>query len=159
MATAHLIYGYLGAGKTTFAKTLERDLPAIRFGSDQWVTALSDEDPPVQLIQKHFDVVDAIIEHYWPRCLELGLDVILEDGFWSRESRDKARAKIASIGATFKLYYLSCPEEIAWERIQKRNLNLNGSFFFNRNAFDTLRHRFEPLGPDEEHVEICQQPG
>ena len=31
MATAHLIYGYLGAGKTTFAKKLERELPAIRF--------------------------------------------------------------------------------------------------------------------------------
>jgi predicted kinase len=31
MPTAHLIHGYLGAGKTTFARQLERDIPAIRF--------------------------------------------------------------------------------------------------------------------------------
>ena len=30
MATAHLSHGLLGAGKTTFARQLERSIPAIR---------------------------------------------------------------------------------------------------------------------------------
>ena len=37
MSTAHLIHGYIGAGKTTLARTLERELPAIRFTPDEEV--------------------------------------------------------------------------------------------------------------------------
>jgi predicted kinase len=33
MATAHLIHGFLGVGKTTFARQLEGRLPAIRFST------------------------------------------------------------------------------------------------------------------------------
>jgi predicted kinase len=39
MATAHLIHGFLGAGKTTLARQLERELPAIRFGADRQALA------------------------------------------------------------------------------------------------------------------------
>lgn len=35
MATAHLIHGYIGAGKTTFARRLETELPAVRFTHDE----------------------------------------------------------------------------------------------------------------------------
>lgn len=37
MATAHLIHGFLGVGKTTFARQLEERLPAIRFSHDEWM--------------------------------------------------------------------------------------------------------------------------
>jgi predicted kinase len=47
MATAHLIHGYLGAGKTTFARRLEEELPAIRFSHDEWMTNLYGDDPPI----------------------------------------------------------------------------------------------------------------
>ena len=40
MATAVLIYGYIGAGKTTLARRLERNRPAVRFSSDEWVAGL-----------------------------------------------------------------------------------------------------------------------
>jgi len=40
MPTAHLIHGYLGAGKTTFARQLERNIPAIRFSHDEWMVRL-----------------------------------------------------------------------------------------------------------------------
>jgi predicted kinase len=47
MPTAHLIHGYVGAGKTTFARRLEQELPAIRFSHDEWMTRLYGDDPPV----------------------------------------------------------------------------------------------------------------
>ncbi|GAA2756515.1 putative kinase [Actinopolymorpha rutila] len=44
MPTAHLIHGYIGAGKTTLAKRLERDADAVRFTLDEWLTALYGDD-------------------------------------------------------------------------------------------------------------------
>jgi predicted kinase len=35
MATAHLIHGFLGVGKTTLARRLEQMIPAIRFSHDE----------------------------------------------------------------------------------------------------------------------------
>ncbi len=97
-----------------------------------------------------------LMERYWTRCLELGVDVVLDYGFWHRKSRDETRAKVASLGAQSRLYYLSVPDDVAWARIEKRNQDLQGSWFLDRNAFDTLKdlRGFDPLGPDEEFIAI-----
>jgi predicted kinase len=50
MPAAHLIHGFLGAGKTTFARELERNIPAIRFSHDEWMVRLYGIDPPISLI-------------------------------------------------------------------------------------------------------------
>jgi predicted kinase len=36
----HLLAGLNGAGKTTFARHLEADLPAVRFTLDEWLLRL-----------------------------------------------------------------------------------------------------------------------
>ena len=64
------------------------------------------------------------------------------------------REKIAAIDAEARLYRVTCSEEEAWRRIEKRNTDLRGSLYISRNTFETLRHRFEPLGSDEECIEI-----
>lgn len=38
--TVHLLCGYKGAGKTTYAKHLEKVLPAVRFSLDEWMLQL-----------------------------------------------------------------------------------------------------------------------
>jgi predicted kinase len=47
MATAHLIDGYIGAGKMTFARSLEQELPANRFSHNEWTANLYGDDPPI----------------------------------------------------------------------------------------------------------------
>ena len=94
------------------------------------------------------------MEEIWLRCLELGIDVVLDFGFWSRQERDETRAKISAIGAQAHLYRLACPEDEAWQRIEKRNANLQGSLLIVRNTFEVLKERFEPLAPDEARIEI-----
>ena len=84
VATAHLIHGYLGAGKTTFARRLERDLPALRFTHDDWMVCLYGRDPPTELFSDYAARVSDQIDAIWPRCLELGLDVVLDLNFWTR---------------------------------------------------------------------------
>src|SRR2546421_108333 len=54
MATVHLIHGFLGSGKTTFARQLEESLPAIRFTHDEWMSRIYGEDPPVERFAEYF---------------------------------------------------------------------------------------------------------
>ena len=80
MATAHLIHGFLGVGKTTLAQELEQTIPAIRFSHDEWMTRLYGDDPPVELFQEFCRRVSEQLEEVWSRCLELGVDVVLDIG-------------------------------------------------------------------------------
>ena len=156
MLTAHLIHGYLGAGKTTFARQLERDIPAIRFSHDEWMVRLYGDDPPIEQFAVFYWRIHEQVEEIWLRCLELGLDVVLDFGFWTRQERDATRAKIIELGAEARLYRLTCPEDEAWRRIEKRNANLQGSLLIVRNTFEMFKERFEPLDPDETRIEITE---
>jgi predicted kinase len=154
MPTAHLIHGYVGVGKTTFARRLAQELPAIRFSHDEWMSRLYGDDPPVDQFAEFHQRVSKLIDHYWTRCVELGLNVVLDLGFWSRRQRDEIRATAVALGAGAQLYRLECAEEEAWRRIEKRNLHLEGSLRIVRSTFDMLKGRFEPLGDDEDRIEI-----
>jgi predicted kinase len=154
MPTAHLIHGYIGAGKTTLARQMERELPAIRFSHDEWMTRLYGDNPPVDQFSEFHERVSKLIDTYWTRCVELGLDVVLDLGFWSRCQRDQIRATAVALGASARLYRLECPEDEAWRRIEQRNLQLDGSLLIVRNTFDMLKSRFEPLADDEDRTEV-----
>lgn len=156
MATAHLIHGYLGAGKTTFARRLEHELPAIRFSHDEWMTTLYGDDPPMDQFAELHQRVSKLIDAHWTRCVELGLDVVLDFGFWSRQQRDQTRATAAALGATAQLYLLECPENEAWCRVEKRNTDLDGSLLIVRHTFEMLKGRFQPLGDDEDRIDVKQ---
>jgi predicted kinase len=158
MATAHLIHGFLGAGKTTLARQLERELPAIRFSQDEWMAHLYGNDPPADQFPIVFQRISELIARLWPRCLEFGVDVILDLNFWSRKERDETRATASAVSASTTLYRLACADEEAWRRIEHRNRNLNGDLFISRETFEALKARFEPLSDDEERIDLLVDP-
>jgi len=159
MATVHLIHGFLGAGKTTFARRLEASLPALRFTHDEWVTRLYGADPSADLFPEYHRRVSEQIESLWPRCAELSIDVILDVNFWSRRERDDTRARAAAVGANSRLYRLGCSDDEAWRRIEKRNHDLRGALFIARETFELLKDRFEPLDADEARIEVANSLG
>jgi hypothetical protein len=154
MPTTHLIHGFLGAGKTTFAKRLAVAHGAVRYSPDEWMVRLHGIDPPADRFAGFLEEIYARINAAWPADLENGHDVVLDFGFWRRAERDAARARAASLGAGVKLYALICPEETARARCRARNVRLEGSLFIADNTYDALMARFEPLAPDEPHVAV-----
>jgi predicted kinase len=154
VATAHLIHGYLGVGKTTFAKRLELELPAVQFSHDEWMSRLFGDDPPVDRFAVLHGRVWDLMAEVWTRCLVLGIDVVLDLGFWTRAERDQVRDQVKAIGAAYRLYALTCPEAQAWARIETRNRDLGGSLLITHNTFEILKARFEPLADDEEHLAV-----
>jgi predicted kinase len=153
MATAHLLFGFLGAGKTTLARRLELEYGAVRFTPDEWMARLFGDDPPAESFPEEAGALLELLEPLWTRCLSVGVDVILDYGFWRRSERDHVRSLVEQLGASARLYRLACPDEEARRRIDARNQAAHRSLYIAPATFDTLRTRFEPLDDDEARVD------
>jgi hypothetical protein len=103
-ATAFLIHGYLGAGKTTLARRLEVERAAIRFTHDEWMRSLYGDDPPETRFLESAKRVSGVMETVWTRCVALKMNVVLEFGFWTRSERERVRDLVASLGGNSVLY-------------------------------------------------------
>ena len=155
MTTLHLIHGFVGAGKTTFARKLESDISAIRFTHDEWMVKLYGHNPPEQKFAEYHARISDLIWELALKFLHLGQDVILDFGFWHRADRDEARFKASQANVEVKLYLVSCSEEIMLDRLAKRNSDLpNDSLQINEHAFNLFKHSYNALDDDEPHVVV-----
>ncbi len=155
MPKLYLIHGYIGAGKTTFAKQLEVESGAVRFSLDDWMEELYGTNPPVELFGVYEARVKALIVKVTEGVLRRGVGVILDFGFWKRVERDALRAWGRSLGAEVVLYDVQVPEKVALARVRARNeAGGAGVLLIDDAAFFDLRKQFEPLGMDEARVAV-----
>lgn len=150
MATLYLICGLPGAGKTTLAKELERKHNALRLCPDEWISTILADPTDIPELNRLRSPVESLQWDVAKRALLLGLNVILENGFWSREERNRFRTEADSLGARVELYYLNVSFEELWQRLEKRNANLPaGTFNVRRDELEQWATIFEPPSEDE----------
>lgn len=153
--TAHLLHGFIGAGKTTLARKLELELPAVRFTLDEWMVALYGHSPSEDQFPAYLVRIESLIWDLAKDVLRVKRDVILDFGFWSRESRDLARERVLSFNAIPRFYGVSCPADVMKARTLARSENPPAdSMWIDEAAFDKLMKRFEPMGPDEAFTRV-----
>ena len=90
MATLFLTCGLQGAGKTTLARRLEAERPTLRLTSDECLHDLYPELTAEEL-EPFCGTVEQVHWSVTVRALELGCDVVLDWGPWSRQGRDRLR--------------------------------------------------------------------
>jgi len=154
-ATAHLIFGFIGAGKTTFARKLEAQTGAMRITKDEWLIRLFGHDPAIDGFEKYDEAITGLSFDIALQALAAGADVIIDDGFWVRTQRDEIRRRIAGIGARAKLYYVQCSEETMRKRIRLRNENLTEDTFLVDDAlYESYLKYFDEPGDDEDYIVV-----
>jgi predicted kinase len=158
MPTIHLIHGFLGSGKTTFAEKLEEQTGAVRFDIDEWMMTLFGARPSSEVVKTY---LSRVIDLIWLNCTQLiqrDMNVILDFGFWSRQSRDDARRRAALLGATVKLYRVTCSEvEMRRRALARDEAMPEGTLWIESATNQAFNEPFEPLGKDETHVEVYSE--
>jgi predicted kinase len=112
-----LVCGLPGSGKTTIARRLEQETGAIRLNIDEWVAALG-----VDFFDFEFRLrLESRLYEHGITLLKLGQSIILEDGLWTRDERDRHREIARKLGATTEIHYFDLPFDELWRRLEGRN--------------------------------------
>jgi predicted kinase len=139
--------GLPGAGKTTRARWVERERRALRFTPDEWMAELG------------FDLFDTarrrVVEGLqWrlaARALELGIDAVLDFGFWSRAERGDLRSRAAALGAESQRIFVDVPRDELLARLRSRNAQGNApdTAAIDEHQLAEYEAAFEAPGADE----------
>lgn len=121
---AYVICGFIGAGKTTFARKLEKETGAIRVTKDEWIIKIFGNKIT---LDNNFEVYDKNITKLATdiafKILKAGKDVIIDEGFWVKSQRDDIKKKILQVEAKPIFYYVESSVEKMKERVINRSKN------------------------------------
>jgi predicted kinase len=114
--TLFLTVGLPATGKTTAARRIESEQNALRLTKDEWVKALYGPENPASAT----DVIEGRLIEIGLRALELGVDVVLDFGLWSRDERSALREAAAAKGARVELRYFELAPAEQRRRLDQR---------------------------------------
>ena len=137
-----LICGKLCSGKTTYAHQLRRERHAVLLSCDEITLALTGLDCGAA-----FDGIAARTQAYlYDKAAEIAGDdipVILDWGFWTKESRAAARSFFDARGIPYTFVYLDVPEDVHRARIAKRNAAVEAGELLAYYVDEGLARKFE----------------
>ena len=125
MATLFMMMGLPGSGKTTLARQIEREEKALLLEADAWMA---------QIVREPFDFnrlksVHSVQLDIARRVLALGLNVVLDLGFFLRSDRDAGRRVAQDAEANTRLIFLDPPLKELVRRLEARNKALPPNTF------------------------------
>lgn len=128
----HLIIGPVGAGKSTFARTLSEELGAVRLTLDAWMATLygDDERPPDRMAWYGARVERClgVIRELASQLVAVGTPVILEIGLIQREARERFYAWVDANAYALSVYVVDAPREVRRARVLARNAEQGATF-------------------------------
>lgn len=145
MSTLYLICGMFGSGKTTLTKKLEVEKSAFRLCPDEWIKEIIQNEDDISELDRLRDPVEKLQWDLAKSLLGEGINVALENGFWSQEERSEYRKTAKALGAQVVLHYLDLPKRIILARVASRNRKLpDGSFHVSVEDVEGFMVLFEP---------------
>ena len=154
MAKIILTCGKICSGKTTYAKRLARELPAVHFSVDDLTMLL--------LGPYAGDVLEEYVEklegYFFEKAVELaksGISSVIDIGLWTEEERKDARRFFSERGVGCEIHYIKIPDDVWRGRIAKRNKDIEAGksrdYYVDENLMKKFQSCFEE--PSRESVD------
>ncbi len=150
--TIYLMCGFLGFGKTTKAKELEKEYSAIRFTHDEIMQKRYGRTP--DNFEEKYKKVDEFICKEAEKAILQGKDVIMDYGFWTREQREKYYKWGKDLTPNVIFYAIRCDMDEAKKRVIERTKHNKEELYIDENCFNELSKQYEPIGEDEGYIVI-----
>ncbi|CAH0533231.1 hypothetical protein VST7929_01095 [Vibrio stylophorae] len=129
MTNIYFICGFIGSGKTTYAKALAKKYGAFRFSIDEWMIPLYGEHMEREIFDSRLATLQALFKDSARQLFTLGIPVIFDFGFWCKADRDRFTDWALSLGIESEIHYLDAPFDTCQQRALSRNANLDGKSY------------------------------
>lgn len=151
MPTIHLIHGFMGFGKTTLSRKLAKKYNAKHFAIDQVMLKRFGRNP--KDFNRAYQEADNYIWQETEKLIQAGQDVILDYGFWEKETRKKVQEKALKLTSDVLWHQLICDIDVAQKRVLKRTQENPDELFIDENCFNDRFNRYQPI-TDDEHLNV-----
>ena len=154
----YLLCGLGGSGKSTYAQKLE-DNGLQKFSLDEYVYSLHGRaiaSLPEQVYLEHYRKAKLKLDKKLVSMIKKRQSVVLDYGFWRRDSRDYYKKLVEDSGGEWKLIYLKASPEVLMTRLKERNKRTDANAFpVSKEMLLSYIERFEE--PNNEGAEIILQ--
>jgi predicted kinase len=154
-ATLNLVFGPIGAGKTTYAHALARREGAVVFVLDEWGARLFGPDVQGPLdfgwMLERLGRCNALIWSTATDVLGAGASVVLDLGLMRREQRERIGRLAQEAGLTTQWHFVDAPQAVRRARVAGRN-EAQGETFAREvspQMFDMIEAMYEAPTPAE----------
>ena len=158
MAKIYLICGKICSGKSTYAEQLRVQNNAVLLSTDEITLALFGQ----HCGDKHDDYVERTQNYLFNKSLEfveVGINVVLDWGFWMKEERDYAREFYNSRNIEREFHYVDISDETWKARLRKRNSEVSAektsAYYIDDNLAEKFASIFEE--PSEDEIDVVYQ--
>ncbi len=118
--------------------------------ADEWITRLYPDDAEAAARDERRDQVEALQWQVVERLLQIGTDVVLDWGLWTRTERAHYRQRAEALGAQVKIELVEAPLNVLQGRLAARNRDLPpGTFRISEEEMEEFVSLFERPTADE----------